>query len=426
MDVSKIQVQGDRLRQDLLELARFGGDPGGGIMRPALSVADLEARLWFKKRMEQAGLRVHEDAAANLIGRLDPAPDAAGRPCLATGSHIDAVLHGGMFDGALGICAGLEALRAIQESGWPIPCPLELLVFTDEEGGHFAGTFGSRAMFNLLTAGELYRSKGGERPSLAQSLRQMGKDPEQVGQAVRSPSEFRGFLELHIEQGPVLESMDIPIGIVEGIVYIDRYLIHVPGTVGHAGTTPMHLRDDALVKAARLITDINETITSAGADLVGTIGELKVQPGAFNIIPGNVVMTLDLRGMKEHPLAGVRSKVREIVQRVPKARMETILSKGGVNMDPEIIKAIEFSCRQRGIPFHRMGSGAGHDAMTFPPLGIPTGLIFIPCKEGKSHCPEETIRWEDATLGAQILADTMIQLALRAAKKPLDPGNQRP
>ena len=411
MDLSAIRVQESRLRQDLLDLSRYGEDPAGGLRRTALSDADLQARLWFQERMRQAGLRVREDAAANLIGRLDPTAGSPDTPCVATGSHIDAVLNGGKFDGALGICAGLEALRAIQESGLPIPCPFELLVFTDEEGSHFAGTFGSRAMFNLLTEGEIYRSKGGGRPSLAQSLQRIGKDPGRIGQAVRSPSEFRSFLELHIEQGPVLDSMGIPIGIVEGIVTLDRHLIHVAGKAGHAGTTPMHLRDDALVKAARIITDVHETILSAGPDIVGTIGELKVHPGAFNIIPGNVEMTLDLRSMKEDTLAAVRDNIRKVVHRVDNARMENILSKGGVSMDPEIMKSIELSCGQRGVRFHRMGSGAGHDAMTFPNLGIPTGLIFIPCAEGKSHCPDEEIRWEDAALGTQILADTMMRIA---------------
>ena len=413
MDTTKIRVQEARLRQDLLDLARFGEDPAGGLRRTALSDADLEARLWFQGRMRQAGLRVHEDAAANLIGRLDPTPSLTDRPCVATGSHIDAVLNGGKFDGALGICAGLEALRAFQESGLPIPCPFELLVFTDEEGSHFAGTFGSRAMFNLLAEGEIYKSKGVGRPSLAESFRRIGKEPEQIGRAAHFPSEFRCFVELHIEQGPILESMGIPIGIVEGIVYLDRHLIHVAGKAGHAGTTPMHLRDDALVKAARIITTVNETIISAGPDIVGTIGELKIHPGAFNIIPGNVEMTLDLRSMKETTMATVRNEIQEIVHRVNSVRMETILSKGGVAMDPGIMQVIELSCRQQGVRFHRMGSGAGHDAMTFPTQGIPTGMIFIPCVEGKSHCPDEAIRWEEAALGAQILAETMMRIAFQ-------------
>lgn len=411
MDLSAIRVQEVRLRKDLEDLGEFGEAPGGGIMRTALSDADLEARRWFKRRMEEAGLRVREDAAANIIGRVDPTSGPAEGPCIATGSHIDAVLNGGKLDGALGICASLEALRAIGESGLPVPRPLELIVFTDEEGGHFAGTFGSRAMFNLLAEGEIFRSKGGGRPSLAQSLQRIGKDPEQISQAVRSPSEFQVFLELHIEQGPVLESLNIPIGIVEGIVSIDRFLLHVEGKAGHAGTTPMNLRDDALVKAARLITALNGVFRSAGPGLVGTIGELRVDPGAFNIIPGKVEMSLDLRSMKKIPLRSVRKQIREVAHSMGNVRIETLLSKGGVSMDPRIMKGIEISCRERGVRWKRMGSGAGHDAMTFPTQGIPTGMIFVPCIDGKSHCPEEDICWEDAALGAQILADTIMRIA---------------
>ena len=425
MGISAIRVQEGRLRKDLEDLGKFGEASDGGMVRTALSDADLEARRWFKGRMEESGLRVREDAAANIIGRMNPTSGPAEGPCIATGSHIDAVLHGGKFDGALGICASLEALRAIRESGLPIPQPLETIVFTDEEGGHYAGTSGSRAMFNLLAEGEIFKSKGVGRPSLAQSLQRTGRDPEQISQAVRSPSEFQAFLEVHIEQGPVLDSLGIPIGIVEGIVFIDRYLLHVTGNAGHAGTTPMNLRDDALVKAARLITALNKIFRSAGPGIVGTIGELEVHPGAFNIIPGKVEMSLDLRSMKKTPLQSVRKQIREIAHSMGNVRIEPLLSKGGVTMDPGVMKSIEISCRERGIRWKRIGSGAGHDAMTFPTLGIPTGMIFVPCIGGKSHCPEEAIRWEDAALGAQILADTMMRIAYGLqTKKPGTKGKR--
>jgi len=417
IEVSPIRVQERRLRKDLEDLGKFGETSSGGVTRPALSDADLQARRWFKNRMVEANLQVREDAAANIIGRLDPAHRPAEDPCIATGSHIDTVVNGGKFDGALGICASLEALRAIQESGLPIPLPLEMIVFTDEEGGHYAGTFGSRAMFNLLAEGEIGKSRGPGLPSLARSLEAVGKNPGQIKQAIRSPAEFRAFLELHIEQGPVLDSLGIPIGVVEGIVFIDRYLLHVTGKAGHAGTIPMHLRDDALVKAARLITALNEAFRSAGPGLVGTIGELKVHPGAFNIIPGKVEMSLDLRSMKKAPLQSVRKEIQEIADSMGNVAIETLLSKGGITMDSGVMKSIETSCRKRGLRWKRMGSGAGHDAMTFPTQGIPTGLIFIPCIGGESHCPEETVRWEDAALGAQILADTMMRIAHGARGK---------
>jgi len=417
MDISRIKVNKVRVRRDLEDLGKFGEEPDGGILRPALSDADLKAREWFKGRMRDAGLSVREDAVANIIGRLEPASGAEGGPCIATGSHIDAVLHGGKFDGAAGMCCSLEAFRAIQESGLPIPCPLELMVFTDEEGGHYAGTFGSRAMFNLLVEDEIYKSRGAGRPFLAQSLERMGKDPVQFGKAVRSPSEFRAFLELHIEQGPVLDSLGIPIGVVEGIVAIDRHMIEVEGKAGHAGTTPMRLRDDALVKAARIVTSVNRAVRSLGADIVGTIGEMKVHPGAFNIIPGRVEMTLDLRSMKKSLLKTARGKIREILRSTPGARLATALSKDGARMDRKIIGLIEESCRQRSVSCKRMSSGAGHDAMTFPTQGIPTGMIFIPCKEGKSHCPEEAIRWEDAAIGAQVMADTIMRIGCNIGTK---------
>jgi hydantoinase/carbamoylase family amidase len=417
MDFSSMKVNARRLRKDLEDLGRFGEEPDGGILRLALSDADLMARDWFKGRMRDAGLQVREDAVANIIGRLNPAFGPPGASCIATGSHMDAVLHGGKFDGAAGLCSSLEALRTIQESRFPVPCPLELIVFTDEEGGHYAGTFGSRAMFGLLVEDEIYKSRGAERPFLAQSLERVGKDPVHFGKAVRSPSEFRAFLELHIEQGPVLDSLGIPVGVVEGIVAIDRHMIEVEGKAGHAGTTPMRLRDDALVKAAGIVTAVNRVVRSLGAEIVGTIGEMKVFPGAFNIIPGRVEMTLDLRSMKKPLLKTARGKIREILRSAPGARLETALSKDGARMDRKIMELIEESCRQRGISWKIMGSGAGHDAMTFPTQGVPTGMIFIPCKEGKSHCPEESIRWKDAATGAQVLADTIMRIAYSESLK---------
>jgi len=411
MNFPKIKVRESRLERDLIDLGKFGEVGGGGIMRLALSPADLTARAWVKDRMREAGLEVREDGAANIIGRLKSKSDSDHAPCIAFGSHSDAVPNGGKFDGALGICAGLEAVRAIRESEVALPFPLELMILTDEEGSHYAGTFGSRAMLDLLAEGEICKSKGDKQPSLAESLKRMGKDPEKIGEAIRSPSAFRAFLEIHIEQGPVLDSAGIPIGIVQGIVAIERYTIRVQGQAGHAGTTPMRLRDDALVKASRIIMEIHEALRNMEAEVVGTIGRVQVYPGAFNIIPGAVDLFLDLRAMEDSVLAFARKRIQEIVARQSKAKMDPFLAKAGVSLDPGIMKAIEISCRERGILFHYLGSGAGHDAMTFQTRGIPTGMIFIPCKEGKSHCPEEAIRIGDAVMGTQILADSIVRIA---------------
>ena len=420
IDCSRIHIRKSRLREDLSDLSRFGKEPGGGVARTALSIADLEARRWFQKKMREAGLKTLEDGAANLIGRLELWKGGPEGPCIAIGSHIDTVSHGGRFDGALGSCGALEAVRAIRESGIPLPCPLELIVFTDEEGSHFAGTFGSRAMLGLLEKGELYRSGGGAaHPTLAESLKRMGKMPERIREAVRSPSEFLAFLEMHIEQGPVLDSAKIPIGIVEGIVFLERSIIRTTGQSGHAGTIPMDKRDDALVKAAKIVTGLNRIVRSAGKGMVGTIGQLQVFPGVFNIIPQKVEMTLDLRSMEKTKLDSVKREIRKMLRFEGKSEMETLNAKGGVTMDRAIRKSIERSCQERKIRWRKMPSRAGHDAMTFASQGIPTGMIFIPCLEGKSHCPEESIRWEDAAAGTQILADTIMRIGYQRSSSPV-------
>jgi hydantoinase/carbamoylase family amidase len=411
MIFSKIRVSQRRLEQDLIDLGRFGEVADGGIMRPALSPSDIEARAWIKRRMGEVGLEFKEDEAANIIGRLNPESRSQNAPCIAFGSHSDAVFNGGKFDGALGICAGLEAVQAIRETGVVLPCPLELMVLTDEEGSHYAGTFGSRAMLGLLMDDEIYKSKGGKLPSLADSLKQVGKDPQQLWKAMRPATDLIAFLELHIEQGPVLETLSHPIGIVKGIVGIERYIIHVSGQTGHAGTTPMDRRDDALVKASRIIIEIHEALRTMGTNVVGTIGTVHVHPGAFNIIPGEVDLFLDLRAMEESVLSSARERIQGIVSRQSKSKMDPFLKKAGVSLDPKIQQIIEVSCRERGFPFHDLDSGAGHDAMTFQTKGIPAGMIFIPCKEGKSHCPEETIRIEDAVMGTQILTDSIVRIA---------------
>jgi hydantoinase/carbamoylase family amidase len=412
MEFSAIQINPERLERDLVELAQFGALPGGGIRRSALSDADLAARAWLKDRLREAGMEVREDEAANIIGRWTPPDASPASPCIAFGSHSDAVPNGGKFDGALGLCAGLETLRAIRESRVPLPCPLELLVLTDEEGSHFAGTLGSRAMLGLLAEGEIFRSKGSGQPSFADSLRRIGRNPEEIGSAVRSPSEFRAFLELHIEQGPVLESLGTPIGIVEGIVFIERFILRISGRPGHAGTTPMRLRDDALIKAAKIILAVNEAVLTGGPDIVGTIGNVEVHPGAFNIIPGRADLLLELRSLKKPVLDSVRTAIQEIIRASEGSEMQPLLSKGGVHLDARIMQTIELACRERGVASHRLGSGAGHDSMTFQARGIPTGMIFIPCKDGKSHSPEEDIRLGDAAVGTQILAATILRLAL--------------
>lgn len=408
---SALKINPDRLWRDLMKLSSFGGKANGGVERPALSEADLAARRWFQERMEEAGLRVKEDAAANLIGRLEPNNVAAKTPCVAFGSHIDTVLDGGKFDGALGICAGLEVMRAMQENGLYLTNPLELLVFTDEEGSHYAGTFGSRAMFGLVKEEELIKSRKEGKPTLAEDLRRMGKDPKQIKQARRQPSEFKAFLELHIEQGPILDKKNIPIGIVEGIADLHRYLIKVKGQAGHAGTTPMSLRDDALVKAAEIIIKVHEAVQAGGEDLVGTIGELQVFPGAINIIPGEVIMSLDLRSSQRDKLNALYQNIKKIISSVKNSFLEPILVKEGVKMDKQIKEIIADSCQQQGISFCYLWSGAGHDAMTFPIMNIPTGMIFIPCKEGKSHCPEEEVSIENAFWGTQVLGEAIRRLA---------------
>ncbi|CAB1076955.1 N-carbamoyl-L-amino acid hydrolase (EC [Olavius algarvensis Delta 1 endosymbiont] len=240
----RVDINPERLWNDLQELAKIGYREGRGVSRPALSDSDMAAKAWHTDRIQAAGLAVRLDAAANVIGTL-PATGRRPQKVLAIGSHLDTVPQGGKFEGALGVLAGLECARVIREHGIELPWDLEVINFCDEEAAHNAGTVGSRAMLGQLQPGEIYVSKAKGSATFAEALKRSGKDPQKIHESVRDPNLFEAMLELHIEQGSRLESEGIRIGVVTGIVGIYRYIVTVKGEADHAGTTPMHLRNDA-------------------------------------------------------------------------------------------------------------------------------------------------------------------------------------
>ncbi len=393
-------------------IGRFGRG-ARGFSRLVFGEAESAAVTYVAGLMREAGLAVRRDPFGNLVGRLEG--EARDAPAVATGSHLDTVPEGGNFDGVVGVVGGLAAVRRLRGAG-PRRHPLEVICFRGEESARFSvGTLGSKAMAGLARreAWRTLQDQGGV--TLAQALAAEGLDLERLGECARRPAELKAFVELHIEQGPVLEQAGIPVGVVEAIAAPIRLKVTVEGTAAHSGTTPMGGRRDALVTAAQVVLAVREEATKrAGRGVVGTAAVMKVSPGAINVIPGRAELWVDLRGIDAEALAAaqaVRDAVGAIAAREgTPAHVETLSAETPVPMSAAIMAAIEGACRRRGVAFRRMPSGAGHDAMNMARIA-PAGMIFIPCRDGVSHNPAEHASLEAICTGIEVLEATLAELA---------------
>ena len=404
-----LKINAERLWSDLMVLGQIGFSQEKGVSRPALSETDLEAREWLKKKMESDGLDVRTDAAMNVIGTLKSSAKKSEK-VLVICSHLDTVPSGGMFDGALGVVAGLECARTLKENRVQLPWDVEIINFSDEEAAYNAGTIGSRAMIGKLVENEIYVSKTGGEKTFATQLKKAGADPGRIGDAVRDQDAFTAVLELHIEQGNRLETDGIQIGAVTGIVGIYRYIIKVKGEANHAGTTPMRLRDDALVKAAPIFLLLPQWCLARNTEMVGTIGQVALEPGATNVIPGECSFIVELRSMQNDDMEAVRDMLKNWVDGHSGFSMKTILEKGSVILSNTLIDTVSRAAEMEGLSNIKMPSGAGHDTQSFAPR-VTCGMIFIPCRKGKSHSPEEQIESRQAAEGCQVLLRTVLELA---------------
>ena len=396
-----------RLRRRLEALAWIGADPSGGISRLAFTEADRAARAWLERELAGSGLAVRCDAAGNLHARR-PGRDPGAAPILF-GSHIDTVPRAGAFDGALGVLAGVELLASLEERGLETRHPLELVVWADEEGVSFGrGLFGSRAAALGVRPGELEaEDRGGV--SLAEWLRRYGQDPAALDAARLQPRDATAYFELHVEQGPHLDRAGLEIGVVEGIVAIERWDVRIEGATNHAGTTPMAERRDALVAAALLTRAVREEVMARAGDQVGNVGLIEVPSGAPNVVPGLVRLPIELRDMDPGVIAETMERIRRRGAAI-EAETGTRIAIAGVGAeppaptDPGLRDLIESQARAAGLTTRRMKSGAGHDAQNVARGGIPTGMIFVRSRAGISHAPEEWTDAEDCHRGAELLA----------------------
>ena len=375
-----------------------------GLTRVFLSPQSRAASELVLGWMREAGMQARLDAIGNAVGRYEGEPP--GRPCLMLGSHLDTVRDAGRYDGMLGVVTAIECVASLSAQGKRLPFAIEVVGFGDEEGVRFGTTLlGSRALAGTLDA-RVLESKDAQGVSIAQALRDFGLNPEEIRSMRRKRGEVLAYVELHIEQGPVLEAEDLPVGVVSAINGFSRLRVTLRGEAGHAGTVPMTLRRDALAAAAECVLAL-ERLAQAQPDVVGTVGRIEARPGAINVIPGEVQFTIDLRAPVDAAREQAAAAVRAEIARISKKRrvlveVETLQELGSSACAPELMAQLERAVAAEGVRVLRLPSGAGHDGMAMKAIA-DIAMLFVRCKGGISHNPAESIREEDAGIGAAIL-----------------------
>ena len=398
------------MSESLAELARIGGADDAGVTRVAWSPELFDAYEWVGERMRALGLEVELDAAGNLIGRWPAARE--GRRAVLVGSHLDTVPSGGRFDGVLGVVAAIHAVARLKEEGFEPARPLWIAAFMDEEGTRFnTALFGSRA----FTGGDL-SGLGGRLDGAGRSLREAmagaGFDLDQVG-AAHCIEEVGAYLELHIEQGPVLEAEGVEIGVVTSIVGLRGYRVRLTGEANHAGTTPMGMRRDALAGAARIALELRD-VARAREAVTANVGKLSIEPGGANVVPGVADFTIDIRSPLADELGELERVVEATVVRIAEeeslvAELELTFALEPLQLDPELVDAVERAAAEEGASSLRLPSGAGHDAMLVG-RHAPAAMIFVPSRAGVSHSPEEYSSPAHVELGTSVLTGALRRL----------------
>lgn len=409
-----MQVDTARLTEQLETLAGFSDAPPPAVTRVVYTETDRKARAYLKTLIAEVGLSVREDALGNLFARWEGFEPAL--PAVATGSHIDAIPNAGRFDGTVGVLGGLEALRALHVSGYEPRRSLEVVLFTSEEPTRFGvGCFGSRAMAGVLSPGDLEALKGDDGLSILEAAKQAGFTGDVAGVALEF-GHYHAFVELHIEQGPRLGALGVPIGVVSAVAAPATLNITLTGAGGHAGAVLMPERRDALTAGAELALAVEAAARSTGApDSVATVGIFDVQPRAVNSIPNRVFITADVRDTDLERRDGMVRRIREAAGGIARGRnveAETILLNADppATCSPEIMQAVKTAAQTEGLAAQTLVSRAYHDTL-FMARVCPVGMIFIPSQNGYSHRPDEYSSPAEIVQGVRVLARTLAALA---------------
>jgi N-carbamoyl-L-amino-acid hydrolase len=404
-----LKVNGQRLVQHLKSLSEYGKNPQGGVSRVAYTAADKAGREYVFGLMREAGLTVNIDVAGNLVGTR-AGTDTTLKP-IVLGSHIDSVPEGGNYDGDVGSLGAIEVAQTLNERGVRLRHPLQVIVFQNEEGG----LLGSSALGRGLDAARLNTvSQSGK--SIHDGIQYLGGDVSRIAEAKRQPGSIRAYLELHIEQGALLQQQHVQIGIVEGIVGILDSEVTVEGFANHAGTTPMDQRQDALLSAARFVDKFNSLVTRVPGRQVGTVGWIKAEPGAYNVIPGRVTLGLEIRDLDASKIKTLFDRTREAADQIGRSNGTTFrftprdVSQPALT-DKSLQGIIAATAKQLNFSTKLTPSGAGHDAQEMANIG-PIGMIFIPSVGGISHSPKEFSNSIDIENGANVLLGTLTRLEI--------------
>lgn len=411
---SNIVINANRLWNRIDELASIGKNEKGAITRFSFTKEDRAAKDLVSMYMKEAGMSVREDEIGNLIGLYEG--NVPGAPVIIIGSHVDTVKNGGKFDGALGVLAGIEVVQTLFERGEKLDHPIEVIAFTDEEGSRFNfGMIGSKAMTGKLSQEDL-QMRDVEGTTIEKAMQHAGYQSTKLSDVQRDPSSITCYLELHIEQGKVLEKSNLPVGIVSGIAGPLWMKFQLVGEAGHAGATPMHMRKDPMTAFGTIVTEV-EKIARTYEDTVATVGIVEVKPGGVNIIPGEVLFTIDLRSIDLSTRNKAEEEITEMIEK--KSKTFQLLYKKEIlqNVEPvlcakEVQEVMSEKIQQHGYETITLPSGAGHDAMQFKDI-CPVGMVFVRSKDGISHHYAEFSSKEDCHSGTQILYETVLELNKR-------------
>ncbi|MDN7133032.1 Zn-dependent hydrolase [Halomonas sp. MC140] len=395
--------------QDMIEcIAQFTSTPGKGTTRLTYSAEHKGVRDYLLSKMKEAGLQTREDTVGNIFGRIEG--KNSNLPPVLVGSHFDSVPNGGNFDGPAGVVAGLETAFVFHELGIKPERPIEIIAMIEEEGGRFgSGLLGSRLLTGQVKQQELHELKDQNGISVAQAMSDFGLDPSRSGEVVLSAGSLHAFLELHIEQGPILEQNQEDIGIVTEVVSLSQIEVTVTGAAGHAGTTPMNARKDAMVGSAAVIARIPDIVAEVDKAAVGTVGRIVAQPGGANVIPNSVTFSVDIRSPQVENVAEIKDKLRTELKQLSHSGLTFVINEKitipSTPMAEDIQKQFAKDADASGVKWRWMPSGAGHDAMILSKI-TQTGLIFVPSRDGISHAPEEWTDYDKLAKGIEVIFRT--------------------
>ena len=408
-------INSKRFEANFNAISEFGALKGGGLTRLAFSKEDLEARKFLINLIEKNGFKLKIDNVGNIYAIYDHGCEADAKP-VCVGSHIDSVPNGGFYDGTLGVMAGLEALSSIKEAGIKLKRPLWLINFSCEESSRFkTATIGSKIISGKLGLQRLHELKDEDGISLFEAMSAAGFKPQNLDEAILKENSLHAYLELHIEQGPVLERSAISVGVVSGIAAPIRFEITIQGKADHSGATPMNMRSDALLAASHIIIAANKFAKSKKT-AVATVGYVHAKPGVLNVVPGEARLGVDLRDIDKKSLDELNLELRNFVGELSRElkfsyEIRELSSDEPVKLSKHAINLLEDEAKKLGIKTLTLPSGAGHDAMNLIKLANSVGMLFIPCIDGISHNTKEAINFKDAVSATKILTNALIRLS---------------